>query len=132
VVDGTESTPSNIYTQKVYEVQKHMTLSGHGHLAYAVVVNKKFWDGLPAELRSQLESAMKDATTYANAIAATENATALDKIKASGKTTIYTPTAAEINEWKKALISVHKDMESRVGKQMIVDTYKAAGFVVPK
>jgi C4-dicarboxylate-binding protein DctP len=132
VVDGTESTPSNIYTQKVYEVQKHMTLSGHGHLAYAVVVNKKFWDGLPAELRSQLEGAMKDATTYANAIAATENATALDKIKASGKTAIYTPTAAEINEMKKATLVVHKEMESRVGKQIIADTYKAAGYVVAK
>ena len=132
VVDGTESTPSNIYTQKVYEVQKHMTLSGHGHLAYAVVVNKKFWDGLPAEPRSQLVGAMKDATTYANAIAATENATALDKIKASGKTAIYTPTAAEINEMKKATSVVHKEMEARVGKQMIADTYKAAGYSLSK
>jgi len=132
VVDGTENTPSNIYTQKVYEVQKHMTLSGHGHIAYAVVVNKKFWDGLPADIRTTLEGAMRDATTYSNAIAATENATALELIKASGKTTIYTPTAAETNEWKKALMPVHKEMESRVGKQLIADTYKAAGFVLPK
>ena len=132
VVDGTESTPSNIYTQKIYEAQKHMTLSGHGHLAYAVVVNKKFWDRLPADLRRHLQDAMQDATTYANAIAVTENATALDRIKASGKTTLYTPTPAELNEWKKTLIKVHKDMESRVGRQIILDTYKAAGFVAPK
>jgi C4-dicarboxylate-binding protein DctP len=124
--------PSNFWTQKIFEVQKQITLSNHGHLAYAVIVNKKFWDGLPADVRTTLEGAMKDATTYANAIATTENATALEKIKASGKTTIYTPTAAEINEWKKALMPVHKDMESRVGKATIDAVYKATGFVAPK
>jgi C4-dicarboxylate-binding protein DctP len=132
VVDGTEGVPSNFYTQKVYEVQKHITLSNHGHLAYAVIVNKKFWDGLPPDIRTILEGAMKDATTYANAIASTENAAALEKIKASGKTLIYTPTAAEMNEWKKALMPVHKEMEGRVGKATIDAAYKAAGFVPPK
>lgn len=132
VVDGTEGVPSNFYTQKIYEVQKHMTLSNHGHLAYALIVNKKFWDGLPADIRTQLESAVKDSTIYANAIAATENATSLDKIKAAGKTTVYTPTPAETNEWKKALMPVHKEMESRVGKATVEAAYKAAGFVAPK
>jgi C4-dicarboxylate-binding protein DctP len=132
VVDGTEGVPSNFYTQKIYEVQKHISLSNHGHLAYAVIVNKKFWDGLPADLRATLEGAVKDATTYANAIASTENADALDKIKASGKTTIYTPTPAEIAEWKKALMPVHHEMEGRVGKATIDAVYQAAGFVAPK
>ena len=132
VVDGTEGVPSNFYTQKVFEVQKHMTLSNHGHLAYAVIVNKPFWDGLPADIRTTLTGAIKDATTYANAIAATENVQALEKIKASGKTTIYTPTAAELAEWKKALMPVHKEMESRVGKATIEAAYKATGFVPTK
>jgi C4-dicarboxylate-binding protein DctP len=129
VVDGTEGTPSNFWTQKIYEVQKDMTLSNHGHLAYAAIVNKKFWDGLPADIRTTLDGCMKDATTYANAIAATENTLALDKIKASGKTTVYTPTAAEQVEWKKALMQVHKEMEARVGKDTVQAAYKAAGFV---
>jgi C4-dicarboxylate-binding protein DctP len=132
VVDGTEGVPSNFYTQRIFEVQKHITISNHGHLAYAVIVNKKFWDGLPADVRGMLEVAMKDASTYANAIAQTENAVALDKIKASGKSTIYTLTDAESNEWKKALMPVHKEMESRVGKATIAAVYKAAGFVAPK
>ena len=132
VVDGTEGVPSNFYTQKISEVQKHMTLSNHGHLAYAVIVNKPFWDGLPADIRSTLSGAIKDATTYANAIAATENLQALDKIKASGKTTVYTPTAAEQAEWKKALMPVHQEMESRVGMATIEAAYKATGFVPAK
>ena len=132
VVDGTEGVPSNFWTQKIFEVQKHITLSNHGHLAYAVIINKKFYDGLPPELRGVVDSSIKDATVYANAIAATENAQALEKIKASGKTTLYTPTAAEIIEWKKALMPVHKEMESRVGKATIEAAYKQAGFAAPK
>ena len=132
VVDGTEGVPSNFYTQKTYEVQKHTTLSNHGHLAYAVIVNKKFWEGLPADIRTTLEGAVKDATTYANAIAQTENAQALEKMRASGKTTIYTLTADETQEWKKALMPVHKEMEARLGRPTIDAVYKASGFVAPK
>src|SRR5258708_32392234 len=62
VVDGTENPPSNLYTQKMNEVQKYVTLSDHGVIEYAVIVNKKFWDGLPADLRATLEGAMKEAT----------------------------------------------------------------------
>ena len=129
VVDGTEGTPSNYWTQKFYEVQKHMTLSNHGHLSYAVITNKKFWDGLPPDIRTTLEGCLKEATSYADAIAATENQQALEHIKASGKTTIYTPTAAEILEWKKALMPVHREMEGRVGKEAIQAAYKATGVV---
>nr|WP_315182936.1 TRAP transporter substrate-binding protein [uncultured Albidiferax sp.] len=132
LVDGTEGVPSNYATQRIYEVQKHMTLSNHGHLAYAVVVNKKFWDGLPADIRTTLDGALKDATTYANTIAASENAAALDKIKASGKTTVYTPTPDELAEWKKALMPVHQAMESRIGKATIDAAYQATGFAAPK
>ncbi|WIT12750.1 TRAP transporter substrate-binding protein [Paucibacter sediminis] len=132
VVDGTEGVASNFYTQKIFEVQKHITVSNHGHLAYAVIVNKKFWDGLPADIRGQLEGAMKEASTYANAIASTENASAFTAIKNSGKTNIYMPTQAELTEWKKALMPVHKEMEARVGKATVEAVYKAAGFVAPK
>jgi C4-dicarboxylate-binding protein DctP len=132
VVDGCENTPSNVYTQKLFEVQKHVTVSNHGHIAYAVVVNKKFWEDLPADIRAILEGAMKDAATYANAIADTENREALEKIKASGKSTVYALTPAELNEWKKAMVVVHKEMEDRVGKETIAAVQKAAGFVAPK
>lgn len=132
VVDGTEGTFSNLYTQKIYEVQKHMTVSNHGHLAYAVIVNKKFWEGLPADARKLLELSIRDATVYANAIAATENATAKDKIRASGKTTLYTLKPEERAEWMKALMPVHQEMTSRVGADTVEAVYKAAGFVAPK
>ena len=100
VVDGTENPPSNMLTQKMHEVQKYATVTNHGYLGYAVIVNKKFWDGLPADVRTILDGAMKDATNYANKIAKQENDEDLAKIKASGKTQIYIPTAAERDAFK--------------------------------
>ena len=132
VVDGTENPPSNFYTQKMQEVQKFLALTNHGYLGYAVIVNKKFWDGLPADIRTTLEGALKDATAVANQMATKENVDDLEKMRASGKTTIYTLTPEETNEWKTALMPVHKEMESRLGKATIDAVYKAAGFVAPK
>jgi C4-dicarboxylate-binding protein DctP len=128
VVDGTENPPSNFYTQKMHEVQKYLAMTDHGVIEYAVIVNKKFWDGLPADIRTALEGAMKDATKYANDIAKKENDDALEAVKKSGKTQIITLTAAEKSEMKKALLSVHKENESRVGKDIIQQVYSATGF----
>ncbi|MEP7205951.1 MAG: TRAP transporter substrate-binding protein DctP, partial [Casimicrobiaceae bacterium] len=128
VVDGTENPHSNLYTQKMYEVQKHMSLTEHGYLGYAVITNKKFWDGLPADVRGQLEKAMAEATAYANKIAKEENDSALAKIKATGKTEVYTPTPQERLALKKTLLKVHKEMESRIGKETIQEVYKETGF----
>ena len=128
VVDGTENPPSNFYTQKMHEVQKHMTITDHGVVEYAVIVNKKFWDGLPADVRVTLEAAMADATKYANDIAKKENDDALEAVKKSGRTQIITLTADEKAAWKKALVSVHRDMEGRIGKELIQSVYKDTGY----
>lgn len=128
VVDGTENPHSNLFTQKMHEVQKHMTLTDHGYLGYAVITNKKFWDGLPAEVRTQLDKAMVESTAYANQIAKEENDKALAGVRASGKTEIYTPTAEEKAAFKKALVPVHKKMESRIGAELIQSIYKETGF----
>ncbi|MBV5299145.1 MAG: TRAP transporter substrate-binding protein [Rhodoferax sp.] len=128
VVDGTENPISNFYTQKMHEVQKHLTLTNHGYLGYAVIVNKKFWDALPADVRGQLEQAMKESTVYANKIAQEENDLSLDGVKKSGKTAVYVPTKEERMALKKALVPVHAKMADRVGKETLQEIYKATGF----
>ena len=128
VVDGTENPISNLYTQKMHEVQKNLTLTNHGYLGYAVIVNKKFWDELPADVRGQLEKAMKEATVYANKIAQEENDMALAEVKKSGKTEVYTPTKEERMAFKKAMAPVHINMADRVGKDLLQSIYKETGF----
>ena len=128
VVDGTENPHSNLFTQKMNEVQKFVTVSDHGYLGYAVITNKKFWDGLPADVRGQLEAAMKEATAYANKIAQEENDAALEGVRKTGKTQIVVLTPAERLALKKAMLKTHKEMESRIGKETIDAVYKETGF----
>ena len=127
VVDGTENPPSNLYTQKMYEVQKYVTHSNHGYLGYAVIVNKPFWEGLPADIRKSLEEAMAESTQFANDIAKQENDDSLAKVKASGKSEIIELTPEQKLAWKKKLVQVHKQMEDRIGKDLIESIYKATG-----
>ena len=127
VVDGSENTPSNMYTQKHYEVQKYTTLSNHGYIGYAVIVNKKFWDGLPADIRGELDQAVKEATTYANDSAQKDNDDALAAMKASGKTQFIELTAEQKAAWRKALAPVTKEMTARIGKETVDEVTKAVG-----
>jgi C4-dicarboxylate-binding protein DctP len=125
VVDGAENPPSNLYTQKMHEVQKHLTVTNHGYIGYAVIVNKKFWDKLPADVRTQLENAMREASKYANTIAQQENDRALEAVKKAGTTTVYVPNEKEKAAWQAALLPVQKTMADRIGKDLITAVNKA-------
>ena len=127
VVDGTENPPSNEYTQKMHEVQKYTTRSGHGYVGYAVITNKKFWDGLPADIRAGLEKAMAEATAFTNDIAQKENDDAVDAMRKSGKTEMVELTAEQKAAWRKAVDPVYTDMEGRVGKEILAEFKKEAG-----
>jgi C4-dicarboxylate-binding protein DctP len=91
-------------------------------------VNKKFWDGLPADLRAPLTQAMDEATKFTNEQAKKDNDDALAKVRATGKTEILTLSNDEKLAWKRALAKVHKEMEPRVGSEILQAVYKETGF----
>jgi C4-dicarboxylate-binding protein DctP len=128
VVDGTENPPSNLYTQKMHEVQKFVSLTDHGYLGYAVITNKKFWDAIPADLRGKLEQAMADATQFANRIAKEENDQALEAVRRSKKAQVFTPAPADRDTLRQALLRTHEQMGARIGRDLIQSIYKETGF----
>lgn len=128
VVDGTENPPSNMYTQKMHEVQTHATVTNHGYLGYAVIVNKQFWDGLDPAVREGLEKAMAEATDYANSIAKEDNDAALAAMIAAGTTEFHTPTPEERAALAEALAPVHDEMAERIGPETIAAVKGALGM----
>jgi C4-dicarboxylate-binding protein DctP len=127
VVDGQDNPYSNIATQKFYEVQKYLSVTDHGYHAYVLIANKKFWDGLPPDIRKIMDGVVKDTTDYFNDIAAKEEARSLAEIKASGKMQIVVLTKDEKVALKKAMLPVYKQVEPRVGKAVLESIYKATG-----
>ena len=127
VVDGTENTPANMLTQQMFEVQKNATLTYHGYLGYAVIVNQAFWEGLPPDIRAALEQAIKETTPLANKLALEENEQSLDEMRKSGKTDFHEPTAEERQAWVDALLPVRQTMSGRVGEKLIERIEAATG-----
>jgi C4-dicarboxylate-binding protein DctP len=119
VVDGCENTPSNYLTQKFDEVQSDITVSYHAHLQYAVIVNSKFWNGLPADIRKELDKAMDEATDYTNSIARKENEDALAEIKKKGKAKLHYLTDAQKQEWEVAMRPTYAWAKGRVGQEVL-------------
>jgi C4-dicarboxylate-binding protein DctP len=111
----------------MHEVQKYATVTNHGYIGYVVVVNKKFWDGLPADLRAGCEKAMTEATEYGNSQSAKENEDALVEIKKAGKTEIVTLTPEQDEAMRKAMMPVYKDVAARVGQPLIDEFLKETG-----
>ncbi|MFL9880506.1 DctP family TRAP transporter solute-binding subunit [Herbaspirillum rhizosphaerae] len=127
VVDGQENPPSIVSTAKLFEVQKFMTISEHGYHGYVFIANKRFWDALPADIKPIMDKAVIDATEYFNSNSKKENDDALEDIKKTGKMKILTMTPEEKSEWKKIQYKVHREMEDRIGKDLIQSIYKEIG-----
>lgn len=128
IVDGTENPHSNLYTQRMHEVQPYITLTDHGYLGYAVITSNRFWSDLPGTVRRQLERAMRDATDFANRIAREENDRALEAIRAAGTTEIIELDEAGREAFKRALLPVHQRMAERIGIDLIQAIYRETGF----
>ncbi len=128
VVDGTENPPSNMYTQKMHEVQKHAIVSNHGYLGYAVIVNKKFWDGLPAGRAQGTRGGNGRGDALRQCHRGPGNTSRWTTDQGLRQDAVYVPTPQERAAWKKALLPVHKEMESRIGKDTIQAVYKEVGF----
>ena len=125
VVDGQENTWSNIYSQKFHEVQKTIANTNHGVIDYMVVTNAKWWDGLPADVRSGLEKAMAGATAHANNLAAELNERDRKRIIEANKAKVQTLTKEDVAAWRKAMAPVWKKFESDIGPELIQSALKS-------
>lgn len=106
-VAATENVPSNLTAQKIDELQSHLTISEHGYLGYAVIINRDFWESLPADLRQIIEQSMKEVTEYERRESVTLNNAALDQLKRGGKMQIHQLNQEERSQWRKHLQTVH-------------------------
>ena len=119
VVDGQENTLQNIVAQKFYQVQKYLTLSGHLMGVGATLVNEKWYQSLPDDLKLALVEGERVAQATYNGIGALLDAVALDKLREYGME-IYFPTPDELQMFReKAVPYVRGWMEKEVGPGLV-------------
>ena len=125
VVDGQENTWSNIIRRSSTRCKNTSRRSNHGVVDYMVLVNAKWWNGLPKDVRDGLTKAMEAATKTNNETANQLNEDAKKKIQASGVTTVHQLTPAQRAEWQKAMTPVWAKFESQIGKDLIAEAQKS-------
>ncbi|MFP3866479.1 TRAP transporter substrate-binding protein [Pseudomonas sp. B21-047] len=119
VVNGAENPYSNIYSQKMHEVQKYITESNHGVLDYMLITNTPFWNGLPADVRSELDKIVVEVTAHVNKEAEQLNESDKQRILAAKTTEIIVLTPAQREQWRDAMKPVWKKFESDIGPELI-------------
>ena len=101
VVDGQENPIPTIIFAKFYEVQKHVILDGHNYGIDWFVMSDKFYKTLPADLLKVVSDAAKVACSEERKANRTFTANG-KKILAEKGVTVYTPTPAEIGQFRAA------------------------------
>ena len=119
VVNGAENPYSNIYSQKMHEVQKFITESDHGLLDYMLITNTKFWSGLPPDIKTELDKIIVEVTTQVNKDAEKLNQDAKQNIINAKTTEIITLTPEQRGEWREAMKPVWKKFEGDIGADLI-------------
>ncbi|MFI8480322.1 C4-dicarboxylate TRAP substrate-binding protein DctP [Pseudomonas sp. NPDC078700] len=119
VVNGAENPYSNIYSQKFNEVQKYITESNHGVLDYMLITNTKFWNGLPEDVRTELDKILVEVTAEVNKQAEILNEGDKQRIIDAKTSEIITLTPEQRAEWRDAMKPVWKKFEGDIGADLI-------------
>jgi C4-dicarboxylate-binding protein DctP len=117
-IDGQENTLNNIDTQSYAEVQKYLTVSGHGRLDYPVLTNAKFWNELPEDIRTTLEEVFEEVTVQQRKWSEELNQQSYENLKASGLE-VYELTEEEIKQFQEAMQPVYDEFADAIGKDLI-------------
>lgn len=117
--DSQENTISNIYSKKIYEVQKYLTISNHGYLGYVVMMNQSFWNTLPEDIQQQIQRAMDDTSSWLWDKSKEMNQTQLHEIEQQSNIKIYTLSDKEKQEWMEEMAAIYSEFEPIIGKELM-------------
>ncbi len=118
LISAQENAWSNIRSLQVHKFHNHFTELGHSYLGYMVITSETFWNGLPAEIRTQLEAILKEVTEKVNALAAEQARSARQEVQQAG-VNIIELSEAERQAWQEALSPVWKRFEGEIGAEVI-------------
>ncbi|MEO8537505.1 MAG: TRAP transporter substrate-binding protein [Betaproteobacteria bacterium] len=110
VMDGEENPFTQIYSAKLQEVQKFLSLSGHVYTPAYLTVGSRKWESLPADVRKTLEDTAKDTQAFVYETAARDDDELLAKLKTAGM---------QVNEVDKdAFVAASKSIYDEFGKEV--------------
>ncbi len=118
-IDGQDNTWSNIYSEKFYEVQDHITETNHNMLAYVWMVNTGFWQGLPQDTRSELDLIVAKVNAAVMTMAIEINAGDREKVVEKDPGKIIKLSPQQLAQWRSAMQPVWDQFRDEIGEELI-------------
>jgi tripartite ATP-independent transporter DctP family solute receptor len=127
VIDAQENPIQTIYTQKMYEVQKYLTLSHHVYTPFVFLVSKIWWDGLTTDQQQAVKKAAVEAGQYQRKLNRDEAKTDLEALKQKGMQvdTISDDVRKEMKEKVQPVIQQYAAKYGDIVKQLLDSIKKA-------
>lgn len=116
-VDAAEGPLALSYAQKFYEVQDHLTLTGHMYSPWPVIINQAFMEGLPEDLQKVVEEAALEARTVNRELSAEDESVSLDLLKEGGMEVVEL-SEEEKAKFTEAMKVVYPDIKDLAGEDI--------------
>jgi C4-dicarboxylate-binding protein DctP len=120
LVSAQENTWSNIYSKRFFEHTPFFTETNHSYLGYMVVTSTQFWEGLPTEVRAELESVLSEVTEEVNRVARERADRDYQRVLAERGVEIIRLDLAARQRWREALRPVWARHRDDIGSDLIV------------
>ena len=118
-IDGQDNTWSNIYSEKFYEVQDHITETNHNLLAYLWMVNTEFWQSLPPDIQNELAVIIDEVNVAVMTMAVEINEADRARVVQDDPSKIIKLSAEELEQWRVAMKPVWDEFSDQIGKELI-------------
>lgn len=118
-VDAQENTLSNITSKNIHLLQEHLTMSNHGYLGYALLMNDTFWNELPEDVKQIIEEALLEVNEWQWNLARKINVDKLRYLEECNCIDIHYLTEEEEHVWENAFQSVYNYYIDRFGSKYI-------------
>jgi tripartite ATP-independent transporter DctP family solute receptor len=128
VIDGQENPTAIIYSSKLYEVQKYLTMWHYSFDPLILCINKKLFDSLSPADQKAIRAAAKEAVAYERAVSAEEEKALPEELKKKGmQVNVLTP--AQIAVFREKIHPVYNMVQEYVGadnmRLMLTEVEKA-------
>jgi len=98
LLDAQENPIPIVSTFKLYEVQKHLSLTGHVYSPAPLLMSKKSWDRMPPELRTILADTALEVARLQRQINRAQEQRQLGELKAKGMAVVEAPDRAAFRQ----------------------------------
>jgi TRAP-type transport system periplasmic protein len=121
-LDGYEHPVVDMYANKMYEVQKYLTITNHVYTPVALLASKKWWSSLTPEQQRAIQKAAEETRAVERSEEIRQAAEVVGELKAKGMAVTEMPPA-ELEKIRSAVQPVIDKNSEAIGAEFVQSFY---------